>query len=296
MGFLLSSLFPGIANGCVYALIGVGFILVRKTSGVFNLAQGQIVIFGCYIYYSLGTRLGVPIWATILICIIVGIVMGSLIERLLMRPLYGQPLMAAIMLTLALAMFFEGLLSLGWGSDFLVARKLFPQGVALSISDASLSFDQAAIIAFTLLIFAVIVMFFRWSRMGIAMMAVSEDQQTSQSLGIKVAFLVKVSWAVACAFSYLGGILITNISGIHYSMVEIGIKAIAVAIIGGFESFGGLLISGIMVGIFESLGIAYIDPYMPGGSVREIMPYLIMVIVLFVKPYGLFGWERIERV
>ncbi|MDY6879217.1 MAG: branched-chain amino acid ABC transporter permease [Desulfatiglans sp.] len=293
---ILFSVFPGIVNGCVYALIGVGFIMIRKTSGVFNLAQGQIVIFGCYIFYSFGVDIGLPIWGSILGSMVVGITLGVLVERGLMRPLYGQPIMASVIITLAFALFLEGILSLGWGNEFLVAPRIFPRGVAVRIMSATISYDQAAIIFFTIVMFALIIYFFRKARMGIAMMAVSEDQTTSQSLGIKVARLVAISWAVACALGALGGILITNISGIHYSMTEIGIKAIAVAIIGGFESFGGLLIAGLLVGVCESLGIAFIDPYVAGGSVREIVAFVLMTIILMTKPYGLFGWEKIERV
>ena len=293
---ILSSIFPGLANGCVYALIGIGFILIRKTSGVFNLAQGQIVIFGCYIFYSFAVDLGMPLWGAILMSLLAGIVMGMVVERGLMRPLYGQDLMAAVLLTLAFSVLLETIMSMFWGTEFLVAPRMFPKGVAFSLAGATLSYDQVAIIIFTVIIFSAVILFFKKSRMGIAMMAVSEDQATSQSLGIKVARLVAVSWAIACALGYMGGILITNISGINYTMVEIGIKAIAVSIIGGFESFGGLLLAGILVGVCETLGVAFIDPYVPGGSIREIMAFLMMVIVLLIKPHGLFGWETIERV
>ncbi len=293
---ILSSLFPGIANGCVYALIGIGFIMIRKTSGVFNMAQGQIVIFGCYIFYSLGVDFGLPLWAAISLTVVVGIIMGIVVERGLMRPLYGQDLIATILVTLAFSVLLEAILGMGWGTEFLVPPRMFPKDVAFSLAGATLSYDQVAIILFTLMIFTVVVIFFRKSRMGIAMMAVSEDQATSQSLGIKVARLVAFSWVIACSLGFVGGILITNISGIDYTMVEIGITAIAVAIIGGFESFGGLLLAGILVGVCETMGTAFIDPYVPSGSVREIMAYFLMLIVLIVKPHGLFGWERIERV
>lgn len=293
---ILSSIFPGIVNGCVYALIGIGFILIRKTSGVFNLAQGQIVIFGAYIFYSFAADLGIPLWGAIILTIAVGIIMGIVIERGLMRPLYGQDLNAAVLMTLAFSVLLETVLGMGWGTQFLVAPRMFPKGVAISLGGATLSYDQVAIILFTVFIFACVVIFFKKSRMGIAMMAASEDSITGQSLGIRVARLVAISWIIACGLGYLGGILISNISGISYTMVEIGIKSIAVAIIGGFESFSGLLLAGVLVGICESLGVAFLDPYVPGGSIREIMAYLIMGIVLLVRPYGLFGWERIERV
>ena len=270
--------------------------MIRKTSGVFNMAQGQIVIFGCYMFYSLGVDVGLPIWLAIFVTVIVGIIMGLVVERWLMRPLYGQDLIAAILVTLAFSVLLEAILGMGWGNEFLVPPRMFPKEVAITLAGATLSYDQVAIIIFTVLIFAVVVVFFRKARIGIAMMAVSEDQATSQSLGIKVARLVALSWVIACALGYMGGILITNISGINYTMVEIGIKAIAVAIIGGFESFGGLLLAGVLVGVCETLGTAFIDPYVPSGSVREIMAYSLMIIVLLIKPHGLFGWERIERV
>jgi len=296
MDLIWFSILPGIANGCVYALIGIGFILVRKTSGVFNLAQGEIVILGCYIFYSIGAGLGLNIWLSIALSVGVGLLFGVLIERGLMRPLYGQPLMAAVIVTLALAMLLEGVLSIGWGGDFLAAPRLFPMEPMFSLGGAVLSYDQGAIMVFTAIIFGLTIVFFKKSRMGIAMMAVSEDQATSQSLGIKVSRLVSIAWAIACSVGFLGGILITNISGIHVSMVEVGIKAIAVAIIGGFESFGGLLIAGLLVGVIESMGVAFIDPYVGGGSIRDITAFVLMVGVLLIKPHGLFGWERIERV
>jgi branched-chain amino acid transport system permease protein len=292
----LSSVFIGIVNGCVYALIGVGFVLIRKTSGVFNLAQGQIVIFGSYILYFFAVTLGVTLWGAVALTVLVGMGLGLAVERGLMRPLYGQDLNAAILVTLSLSVLLETLLSMGWGTDFLVAPRMFPKGVALTIGKATISYDQLAIVLFSIAIFSSVVVFFGKTRFGIAMMAVSEDPVSAQSLGVRVARLVGISWVIACALGFLGGILITNISGISYSMAEIGIKAIAVSIIGGFESFSGLLLAGVLVGVGEAMAVAYVDPYIPGGSVREIFAYVIMLVVLMIRPYGLFGWKRIERV
>lgn len=292
----IASLFPGIVSGCVYALIGVGFILIRKTSGVFNLAQGQIVIFGAYLLHFVAVTLGVYLWAGVALTIFVGAAAGILIERFLMRPLYGQDLGAAILVTLMVAILVEALLSMAWGTEFLVAPRMFPKGVALSVGAATVSYDQLAVVLVTIAMFVAIGIFFARSRLGIEMMAVSEDPVSAQSLGVRVSRLVGISWAIACGLGFLGGILITNISGISYTMVEVGIKAIAVAIIGGFESFSGLLLAGILIGIGESLAVAYLDPYFPGGSLREILAYVIMIVILLYRPYGLFGWKRIERV
>lgn len=292
----IASLFPGIVSGCVYALIGVGFILIRKTSGVFNLAQGQIVIFGAYLLHFVAVTLGVYLWAGVALTILVGAAAGILIERFLMRPLYGQDLGAAILVTLMVAILVEALLSMAWGTEFLVAPRMFPKGVALSVGAATVSYDQLAVVLVTIAMFVAIGIFFARSRLGIEMMAVSEDPVSAQSLGVRVSRLVGISWAIACGLGFLGGILITNISGISYTMVEVGIKAIAVAIIGGFESFSGLLLAGILIGIGESLAVAYLDPYFPGGSLREILAYVIMIVILLYRPYGLFGWKRIERV
>jgi branched-chain amino acid transport system permease protein len=296
MDTFVSSIFPGVVNGCVYALIGIGFILIRKTSGVFNLAQGQIVIFGSYILYFFAATLGVPLWGAVALALVVGMAMGVVIERGLMRPLYGQDLNAAILVTLSLSVLLETLLGIGWGTNFLVAPRMFPKDIAFSLGTATVSYDQAAIILFAIFIFSCVEFFFSRTRMGIAMMAVSEDPLCAQSLGVRVARLVSISWVIACAIGFLGGILITNISGISYSMAEIGIKAIAVAIIGGFESFSGLMLAGVLVGLGEAMAVAFVDPYIPGGSVREIFAYVIMLAVLMIRPHGLFGWKRIERV
>lgn len=293
---LVSNLIPGIVNGCVYALIGVGFILIRKTSGAFNLAQGQIVITGPYLFFFIATVLGVSLWGAVALTVCIGVLAGIVIERVLMRPLYGHDINAAILVTLALAVLIETLLSLGWGSEFLVAPRMFPKDVALSFGQSTVSFDQLAILLCTLAMFAAIGIFFSRSRLGIAMMAVSEDPVSAQSLGIRVSRLVAVAWGIACGLSFLAGILITNISGISYTMSQIGIKAIAVAIIGGFESFGGLLLAGVLVGVGEVLVVAYLDPFVPGGSLREIFAYILMLAVLMKAPNGLFGWARIERV
>lgn len=290
------SLLPGIVSGCIYALIGVGFILIRKTSGVFNLAQGQIVIFGAYLFYAVVVTLGMHLWPSVALTICIGAAIGVLIERFLMRPLYGHDLGAAILVTLMVALLVEAILSMGWGTAFLVAPRMFPKEVAFSVGAATISYDQLAVVLVTIAIFVVLDLFFGRSRLGMAMMAVSEDPVAAQGLGVKVSRLVGISWALACALGFIGGILITNISGISYTMVEIGIKAIAVAIIGGFESFRGLLFAGILVGVGESLAVAYADPLLSGGSVREILAYVIMVVILLYKPYGLFGWIRIERV
>lgn len=296
LDIFISSLFPGIVSGCVYALIGVGFILIRKTSGVFNLAQGQIVIFGAYLLYFVAVTLSVNLWLGVALTICVGAAVGLLIERVLMRPLYGQDLGAAILVTLMVAILVEAILSMGWGTEFLVAPRMFPKGVALSIGAATASYDQLAVVLVTIAMFVATGLFFARSRLGIQMMAVSEDPVSAQSVGVKVSRLVGISWAIACGLGFLGGILITNISGISYTMVEVGIKAIAVAIIGGFESFSGLLLAGILIGVGEALAVAYLDPFFSGGSLREILAYVIMIVILLYRPYGLFGWKRIERV
>lgn len=156
----LSSLFPGVVSGCIYALIGVGFILIRKTSGVFNLAQGQIVIFGAYLFYMVVVTLGIHLWSAVAIVICIGAMIGILIERFLMRPLYGHDLGAAILVTLMAALFIEALLSMGWGTAFLVAPRMFPKEVALSVGSATISYDQLAVVLVTIVIFAVLGLIF----------------------------------------------------------------------------------------------------------------------------------------
>ena len=294
MSELLSYVIPGIANGSVYSLIALGFVLIYKCSGVLNLAQGELVIIGGYIFYLFTAQLGLPLWAGFLATFLFAMILGVAIERLALRPLLGQPLLALIIVTLVIGGLLKGVMMLGWGAETLSLPTLFPTG-GIELVGILLSYEHIAFFIVSIVIGAALLLFFRYSRTGVEMMGTADDSQVTQSLGINVKGILTLSWVIACMVSALGGILMTSITGVHYTGVAIGMRALAVVLLGGLESLGGVLIAGPLIGVIEFVTAGYIDPIV-GGGFRDVVPFVVMILALLIRPYGFFGWKRIERV
>ena len=294
MAEFLSYLIPGIMTGFVYALIALGFVLIYKCSGVLNLAQGELVLVGAYIFYALSAQLGLPLSISILATFVLAIGLGFLIERLVMRPLIGQPILALIMVTLGIAVIVRGLMIMIWGPATLSLPRLFPVG-GVRLMGTSISYEYLFFAIVSVVLFSILFLFFRYTRTGLRMMAVADDQQAAQSVGIRVRTVIALTWAIAAVVSSIGGILLTSIIGIHYSAVGIGLRAIAVVLVGGLQSVGGVLVAGPLIGAIEGLAAGYLDPLV-GGGVRDVAAYVVLILVLIVRPFGFFGWKRIERV
>lgn len=294
MSEFLSYLVPGIMTGFVYALIALGFVLVYKCTGVLNIAQGELVVIGAYIFYALGAQIGLPAVVAVLGTMAMAVGMGFTVERLVMRPLMGQPILAVMLVTLAVAGLLRGIMILVWGPNTLSLPRLFPLG-GVSFLGVSVSYAHLFFVVVSLVLFGILFFFFRFSRTGLSMMAVADDQEAARSTGVRVTMVVALAWAIAALVSSLGGILLTSITGVHYSAVGIGLRSISVVLVGGLESVGGVLVAGPLIGAIEGLAAGYIDPLVAGGT-REVTAYVILIFVLMVRPYGLFGWKRIERV
>ena len=280
--------------GFVYALIALGFVLIYKCTGIFNLALGEMVMFAAYLVFAFSVLAKLPIGLGILVTLVVALIMGWLIERLLTRPLIGQPILALLMMTLCLGGLLTGIMILGWGSDPLILPRIFPSG-GVYMAGTMVSWSYFAFLGISLALLGALLYFFRYSRLGLSMMAISEDQQAAQSLGVSVNMIVRTSWIIAVLTATIGGILLTQITTAHYGQTGIGFIAIAVALLGGLESIPGVIIGGVIVGLIQGLCSGYIDPLVP-GSFAEVSIFVIMALVLLLRPYGLFGWERIERV
>ncbi|MEW6033264.1 MAG: branched-chain amino acid ABC transporter permease [Chloroflexota bacterium] len=294
MSEMLSYLIPGVMTGFVYALIALGFVLIYKCSGVLNLAQGELVIIGAYMFYALSAQAGLPAGVGIVGTLLLAIGLGFLVERLVMRPLIGQPILAVILVTLAVAGLLRGIMILVWGPDTLSLPRLFPLG-GVDFLGVSISYAHLFFVLVSVVLFAVLFLFFRYSQRGLSMMAVADDQQASQSVGVRVTMVLAMAWAIAALVSATGGILLTSITGVHYSAVGIGLRAIAVVLAGGLESVGGVLIAGPLIGAMEGISAGYLDPLV-GGGMRDVTAFVVLILVLMIRPYGLFGWKRIERV
>lgn len=285
----------GFSLGMVYALIAIGFVIILKCSNAFNIAQGHFVMIGGYLGYTFLVVFGLPIWATLILAVISAIIMGLIIERLALRPLVGQPELAIIMMTIALSTVLEGLATLIWGGEYKTYHGLLPTITLkvgqISVPPESLIGLMVSVVAVTLLL-----LLFRYTKIGLAMRATAEDLQVVQSVGIRATTIYAVSWVIASVVGVIGGILLGGVSGVMIPLAEIGLKAFAVVLLGGVNSIGGAIVAGIILGVLENVAAGYLDPLLPGGGLAQIFPFLVMLIVLIFKPHGLFGLVRIERI
>jgi branched-chain amino acid transport system permease protein len=295
MTFFLQLVVTGLSLGMVYALVAIGFVIILKCSEAFNIAQGHFVLIGGYLGYTFLVPFGLPIWASLLLAIVVAIIMGLLIERLTLRPLVGQPVLAVIMMTIALATVLEGLATLIWGGEYKAYHGVLPT-VALKIGQISVPSESLIGLIVSVAAVAILMLFFRYTKIGLAMRATAEDEQVVRSCGIKATTVYAVSWVIACIVGVIGGILLGGVSGVMIPLAEVGIKAFAVVLLGGVNSIGGAIVAGIILGVLENVAAGYLDPLLPGGGLANVFPFIVMIIVLIFRPYGLFGLVTIERI
>jgi len=296
VNFLLQLVISGFALGMVYALVTIGFVLIFKCSKAFNIAQGHFVMIGGYLGFTFLVTFHLPIWAALLAAIAVAIVMGLAIERLTLRPLVGQPILAVIMMTIALATVMEGLATLIWGGEYKAYHGVLP---TITIKFGELSVPPEMTIGLLTSIAAVIILMllFRYTKSGLAMRATAEDEQVVRSAGIKVTTVYALSWVIAAVVGVIAGILLGGISGVMIPMSEVGLKALAVALLGGMDSIGGAILAGIILGVAENVAAGYLDPLLPaGGGLANVFPFIVIIIVLIFRPHGLFGLADIERI
>jgi len=294
MAELLQFVITGVTVGMVYSLIALGFVLVWKSSGVANLALGQLVLLFSWFTFAMLVQVGFPIWLGFCLVILFALALGWIIERFILRPLIAQPILSLITVTLGLAYFIQGAVSFIWPKSVAALPSLFPED-PVQIGTAVVSQEYLWAAGISILLFILLSLYFRYNRTGIVMRATADDQMAVQACGIPVTKIFSLSWMLACVLAAVGGILISSIGGITFGLVETGLKAFSVVILGGLDSFLGAIIAGPIIGLAESLGGGYLTPLTWPG-VREIIPFIIIIIVMFVRPFGLFGEERIERI
>jgi branched-chain amino acid transport system permease protein len=295
MTFFLQLVITGFALGMVYALVAIGFVIILKCSEAFNIAQGHFVLIGGYLGYTFLITFGLPIWASLLLAIAVAIIMGLLIERLTLRPLVGQPVLAIVMVTIGLASVLEGLATLIWGGEYKTYHGVLPT-VTLKVGELSIPPESLIGLIVSIAAVAMLMLLFRYTKVGLAMRATAEDLQVVQSVGIRATTVYAISWVIACVVGVIGGILLGGVSGVMIPLAEIGLKAFAVVLLGGVNSIGGAIVAGVIVGVLENVAAGYLDPLLPRGGLAQVFPFIVMIIVLIFRPYGLFGLVRIERI
>lgn len=287
-------LLSGVLLGGVYAAIAVGFVLIYKSSGVFNFAQGELTAIGAFVCWTL-LQAGLSSAPAIIATLAIMAALGALLEYLFVHRLIGQPIMSLIVVTIALSVVLRGFIALFWGGPVQAYPAGFlPSGV-FRLGAISLAQEQVWAFVICLVIIGVLFLFFDHTKLGLALKCVSEGHLLSQSVGISVGAMFALSWVLASVVSGVGGIFLGQMVGLHVALPSYGLVAIPVVLLGGLESFGGALVGGIIMGIITSLVGGYLDPIIGGGA-SSIAPYIVMILILLVRPQGLFGWKRIERI
>ncbi|WP_309570772.1 branched-chain amino acid ABC transporter permease [Deinococcus sp.] len=298
MTLLPQLLLAGIVIGSIYALAALGFVLIYKSSRVINFAHGQIIATGAFIAYAL-TQGGLNFWLAGLIAMVATFLLGMLIERVFLRRMVGQPIISVIMVTIGLASVIEGILHLtpyGNGS-FSFATPAALTGGGLDLFGTPLSRVQIVGVFASLALLAGFTYFFNKSTLGITMRAVADDQMAAMSVGTSVERVFALAWAAAGLTAAAAGVILGLLSGLTIgSLTGIGLKVFPVVILGGLDSVVGAIVGGMLIGILENLAAGYLDGIVPGGGTREVFPFIVLLAVLLVRPYGLFGTKEIERV
>jgi len=294
MAELLQYTITGIAVGMVYALIALGFALIWKSSSVANLALGQLVLISSWFTYGMLVQAKMPYWIGFPLTILFAIFLGWVIERFTLRPLIAQPILSLITVTLGVAYFLEGVVTFIWPMSVAALPRLFPR-TPIHIGPAMVSQEYVWAAGISLLLFGLLSLFFKYHKMGIAMRATADDQLAVQACAIPVTSVFSMSWIFACIVAAIGGVLVSSIGGVTYGLVETGLKSFSVVILGGLDSFIGCMVAGPIIGLCENLGGGYLTPLI-GPGIKDIIPFIIIIIVMIVKPYGLFGETRIERI
>jgi len=293
IGFF-SHVVTGALIGLLYALISMGFVIIYRSGRVFNLAQGEILVIGAFLIWSFAMYFNLPLWLSVLLGFGASVALGLIIERVILRPLVGEEMFALVMVTVGLLIFLRGLVLVIWGPDVHYVPPVFDEkGVFIGplILDRGLVYGGII----TILAAAFFSWFFNRTRIGLEMTAVAEDHQIALSLGLKVKWSIAIAWALSGILCTMSAIIFLGGKGMTFLVGDIGMTALPVALFAGLESIGGLIVAGLIIGISVGIAEYFLDPIFAGG-VAQVFPFVIMIIVLIIRPTGLFGWKTIERI
>jgi len=293
--FMLQLLITGVAVGGVYALMALGFVLIYKASNVVNFGPGELVLFGAYVSWATILLMRFPLYVAFPLTLLTSIALGLIIERGVLRPLIGEPIISVIMVTFGFASVIRGGLNMFWGSDTRPFPALF-SSQPFHLGPVPISPVHLWSFVIVILLLAGFSLFFKFSLTGTAMRATADNQQVALSLGVSVKRMFALSWCIATVVSTLGGIILGSVrGGVDFSLADLGLKVFPVVILGGLDSVMGAIVGGVLIGVLENLSGGYLDPIF-GGGVKEVAPFAVLVVILLFRPYGLFGKPEIERV
>jgi len=298
MATFIQLLTSGLALGAIYALIALGFVVIYRASQVFNFAHGELLAFGALMTVSL-SEAGLPWFIAVLLAMVATGILGAFIERVALRPLLGRPVFVTIMVTIFVGMILRSLLHMVWGTD--------PQGMPtpwdpmakVEVGDAVLWYNSLAAVGTAALGLGLFFILLRKTKLGVAMRATASDQETSLALGIPVGRIFALTWFLAGMYAALAGVFLGMFPrSVDVELGYVALRAFPAVIVGGLESPVGAVVAGVTLGVLEVMAQGYLNPLLGqfGQNFHEVFPYLIMVLVLIVKPYGLFGQKTVRRV
>ncbi len=295
MEYYLQLMISGLVVGGIYSLVALGFVIIYKATKVVNFCQGELVMVGAYVCFALTVQAGLPFAVSFLMTLAFSFVLGMAIERLALRPLIGEPIISVIMVTIGLSSVLKSLVQLFWGTQIRVFPPVLPQ---TPVVIAGLPVAPVYIAAFLLAaaLFLIFTAFFKYSRTGVAMRATAFDQQAAASMGISVKRVFALSWCIAAMVSSIGGVILGNINGINAQLGHLGLKVFPAVILGGLDSLAGAALGGLVIGVLENVCDGAAKELLGLGGVKDVAAFVFLVLILMIKPYGLFGTHEIERV
>lgn len=285
----------GLASGSIYALVALGFVIIYKSTEVLNFAQGELMMIGAYISFSLITQFKVGFIPALFITVILAALLGVLVEFFVLKKMVGEPIFSTIMITIGLAVVLRGLVGLVWGHADHRLETGFFSDKPFKFASIVISEVHVWTVVSSLVLMMVFFIFFKVSRLGIGMRASAENQDAALLMGISARQTFALAWAASAIVSAVGGILLSQISFMHPGMSFVGLNAFPAVILGGLDSMVGGVIGGFIIGIVENLSGGYLDQYI-GGGFKQISTFIVLLIFLMVRPYGLFGTKEIEKV
>ncbi|HSF79777.1 MAG TPA: branched-chain amino acid ABC transporter permease [Anaerolineales bacterium] len=280
----------GLTNGAVLALAALGFVLIYKSSDVINFAQGEFLLVGAYVTFGMIAQFGLAWPLGMVITLLVAVALGVVVERLVLRPMIGEPIISVIMVTIGLSSLLRAIVNTIWGT----VPRAFPPFIPsqpVRILGATVGADRLWAIVIAIVLLVLFTFFFRRSREGIAMRAVADDQQAALSMGISVKKIFAWAWSIAAATAAIAGALVANIVGVSGELSGFGLHVFPVVILGGLDSIPGAIVGGVIIGLLQTYTGGYI-----GQGLNQVIPFIVLILILMVRPYGLFGQEIIERV
>ncbi len=291
--YFLQLVVSGLSVGSIYAIIGIGFVIIYKSTKILNFAHGEIMMIGAYLCMALISRFHFGFITAFIVTLLFSALLGIVLERVIFRPMIGQPIFAAVIITLGLSI----LLRTSTGMIFGYGNEVFPSPFSeepIVLYEIVISHAHMWTIVVSCGVVFMLVMFFRYSDIGISMRAAAENQINAYMLGINVKRMFSLTWLIAAVTGSLAGVMLSNVHIMNTNLSLVAMKAFPAIILGGLDSLGGALLGGLVIGVVENLVGGYLEVYL--GGVKEISVYVLLFVILIIKPYGFFGTKEIEKV